>query len=60
MFVCAFFSNIPDRVKFGQVSFLANSGLSEESAGTATKGEFVGLFLTRQVGSMQHDYGWNS
>ena len=49
---------IPDQVNLRQISFLANSGLLEES-GTATEGEYVGLFLTCQVGSTQHGY-WNN
>jgi hypothetical protein len=60
VFVLSFSPNIPDRVNFWQVSFLANSGLRPEELGTATEGEYVGLFLTRQVGSkVPHDY-WNS
>jgi len=32
-----------------RISFLANSGLSEEELRTATEGEYVGLFLTCQT-----------
>ena len=39
----SFFLNIPDRVNFWKISFLANSGLPEEP-GTAVEGEYVGLF----------------
>jgi len=56
-FVFSFSSSNPDWVNSRQVSFLANSGLLEEELGTATEGGYVGLFLTRQVGSTQHDYG---